>query len=78
LQLCTGGVIEKTRYEVTFGGFTFEVDEFYGENQGLVVAEIELESEDQKFERPHWLGQEVTHLKQYYNASLLKFPFLKW
>ena len=78
LQLCTGGVIDKTRYEVEFGGFTFEVDEFYGENQGLVVAEIELESEEQQFERPHWLGDEVTHLRQYYNASLLRFPFSKW
>lgn len=78
LLLCEKGVIDKTRYEVKIGTHIFEVDEFYGENQGLVVAEIELESESEDFEKPLWLGKEVTNDKKYYNSYLSKNPFLTW
>lgn len=78
LKLCEPGVIEKTRYLVHAGNHTYEVDEFGGENEGLVLAEIELESEHQSFEKPSWLGEEVTGDKRYYNAMLLKNPFTKW
>jgi adenylate cyclase len=60
------------------GNFVFEVDEFYGENQGLIVAEIELKSESDKFEKPQWLGQEVTGDVKYYNSMLMKKPYTKW
>jgi adenylate cyclase len=78
LDLCESGKIEKTRYHVKSGNHTFEVDEFQGENQGLVIAEIELEDEAEAFERPVWLGEEVTGQVKYYNASLSKLPFSKW
>ena len=78
LKICEPGVIDKTRYEVKAGDHTFEVDEFYGENQGLVVAEIELKNEDDHFEKPTWLGEEVTGDAKYYNAMLMKKPFTKW
>ena len=78
LDLCESGKIEKTRYHVKSGKHTFEVDEFQGENQGLVIAEIELEDETEAFERPTWLGDEVTGQIKYYNASLSKLPFSKW
>jgi adenylate cyclase len=78
LQICEPGVIDKTRYEVKNGAFKFEVDEFYGENQGLVVAEIELNSEDDSFEKPEWLGEEVTGDVKYYNSMLMKNPYCKW
>jgi adenylate cyclase len=78
LQICEPGVIDKTRYLVKNGELTFEVDEFYGENEGLTVAEIELSSEDQAFDRPSWLGQEVTGDVRYYNSMLMKTPFTKW
>jgi adenylate cyclase len=78
LNLCEPGVIDKTRYLVTEGDHTYEVDEFYGENQGLVVAEIELASEDESFNKPDWLGNEVTGDVKYYNAMLMKTPFTKW
>ena len=68
----------QTRYEVPMGNFVFEVDEFYGENQGLIVAEIELKSESDKFEKPQWLGQEVTGDVKYYNSMLMKKPYTKW
>ncbi len=78
LNICEPGVIDKTRYEVNVGGKTFEVDEFYGENRGLIVAEIELESESQEFEKPLWLGEEVTGDARYYNSMLMKNPYSKW
>lgn len=78
LKICEPGVIDKTRYLVPAGKFTFEVDEFYGENQGLVLAEIELPSEQESFEKPGWLGEEVTGDVRYYNVMLMKHPFTTW
>ena len=78
LKLCEKGKIEKTRFEVQSGKHIFEIDEFYGENEGLVMAEIELESETESFEKPDWLGEEVTNDKRYYNAYLSKNPFKSW
>lgn len=80
--LCRGGSIEKTRYIVPEGippsGKFFEVDVFYGENEGLVMAEIELERPDEPFERPAWLGREVTGDRRFYNSHLLRNPFKLW
>lgn len=78
LGICEGGVIEKDRYYVPFAGHTFEVDEFFGDNEGLVMAEVELSSEDEAFEKPDWLGQEVTGDSRYYNSSLRKHPYIQW
>lgn len=78
LKICEPGVIDKTRYEVENGLFKFEVDEFYGENQGLTFAEIELTSENDSFEKPEWLGEEVTGDVKYYNSMLMKNPYTKW
>ncbi len=78
LGLCEPGRIEKTRYYVKIGDHTFEVDEFEGINKGLVIAEIELRHEDESFEKPIWLGQEVTGMIRYYNAALSKKPFSEW
>ena len=78
LNLCHGGIIDKTRYLVKCGKHTFEVDEFYGDNEGLVMAEVELESPDEEFERPPFLGKEVTGDRRYYNSSLTRFPFKCW
>jgi adenylate cyclase len=78
LKICEPGVIDKTRYLVKVGNHTFEVDEFYGENQGLTVAEIELNSESEDFVKPEWLGDEVTGDTKYYNSMLMKNPFTKW
>jgi len=78
LKICEPGVIDKTRYLVNVGRHTYEVDEFYGENEGLVIAEIELESEDELFEKPSWLGDEVTGDVKYYNSMLMKKPFSTW
>ncbi|MGP1478294.1 MAG: CYTH domain-containing protein [Capnocytophaga sp.] len=78
LALCEKGVIDKTRYLVPSGNLCFEVDEFHGDNEGLVIAEIELPTEDTPFERPEWLGEEVTHETRYYNAMLSKKPFKNW
>lgn len=74
----SAGAIEKTRYIVPFEGHTFEVDRFYGANEGLVMAEVELSSRDEEFSRPEWLGEEVTGDVRYYNSQLLKKPFTKW
>ncbi|HEB51112.1 MAG TPA: CYTH domain-containing protein [Desulfobulbus sp.] len=76
--LCTGPLIEKMRYLVEYEGFTWEIDEFAGENQGLIVAEIELSSEVQEFPRPPWLGREVTGDGRYFNASLARNPYRRW
>jgi adenylate cyclase len=78
LKLCEEGAIEKIRYEVKVGDHVYEVDEFFGENEGLVMAEIELESEDEVFKKPSWLGKEVTNDEKYYNAYLSNNPFTKW
>lgn len=77
LALCPA-VIDKTRYLVDYGGHTFEVDEFHGDNDGLVIAEIELSAEDEQFEKPSWLGEEVSHDRRYYNSQLLIHPFKEW
>jgi CYTH domain-containing protein len=71
-------IIEKKRYKIPHGGVTIEVDEFLGENAGLVVAEVELKSEDQVFDKPVWLGEEVTGDPKYYNANLVRHPYSKW
>ncbi len=78
MKLCAGKLIEKYRYLVEYGGKQFEVDEFLGENFGLVVAEIELEHADEPFEKPPWLGEEVTADNAYFNASLTEKPYNKW
>lgn len=72
------GAIEKIRHLVPSGHHTFEVDEFMGDNAGLTVAEVELSSPDERFERPEWLGDEVTGDRRYYNSQLLKHPFKTW
>ena len=78
LKICEPGVIDKTRYLVKSGDHTVEVDEFYGENDGLVLAEIELSSENESFIKPAWLGEEVTGDTKYYNSMLMKNPYSKW
>ena len=78
LLLCEKGIIEKKRYEVPVGKHLFEVDEFFGENEGLLLAEVELQSESEFFEKPHWLGEEVTQDQRYYNSYLSKNPFTSW
>lgn len=78
LLLCEPGLIEKTRYEISSGDHTFEVDDFMGENEGLIIAEIELSSETEPFSKPEWLGKEVTGNVKYYNSNLSKNPFKTW
>ncbi len=78
LKLCEKGIIEKTRYEVKSGNHIVEVDVFYGENDGLIIAEIELENENETIIKPNWLGDEVTNDEKYYNAYLSKNPYKSW
>tara|TARA_B100000497_G_scaffold122520_1_gene153700 strand:- start:1644 stop:2114 length:471 start_codon:yes stop_codon:yes gene_type:complete len=78
LQLCEKSVVSKTRFEVSIAEHLFEVDEFSGPNEGLVIAEIELSSENEEFSKPDWLGREVTGEKKYYNSNLSKRPFGSW
>ncbi|NDV68688.1 CYTH domain-containing protein [Dysgonomonas sp. 25] len=78
IKLCEPGVIDKIRYLVKVDNHLFEVDEFSGENDGLVIAEIELQDEKEAFAHPAWLGKEVTGDKRYYNASLTRNPYNKW
>lgn len=78
LQLCEKGKIDKIRYEIKKGNHIYEVDEFSGDNEGLIIAEIELCSEDESFEKPDWLAQEVTGNKRYYNSYLSQFPYKEW
>jgi adenylate cyclase len=78
LALCVGGRVEKRRHYVAHGGWTWEVDEFLGDNAGLVVAEIELPAADAAFDTPDWLGAEVTRLKRYYNLALAERPYRDW
>ena len=78
MKLCEPGIIDKTRYLVKSGQHTFEVDEFYGENEGLVMAEVELRSEDESYEKPAFIGREVTGDRRYYNSHLRANPFSVW
>ena len=78
LKLCKKGIIDKIRYEVKADKHTFEVDEFFGKNEGLIVAEVELNNETESFTKPQWLGEEVTGDAKYYNSQLSKNPFCKW
>ena len=78
LKLCEPTLIDKVRYEIKAGKHIFEVDEFLGDNQGLVIAEVELEHENETFEKPKWLGNEVTGHIKYYNSQLSKQPFKSW
>ncbi len=78
MQLSEGATIEKRRYYVNYAEHTFEVDVFEGENSGLIIAEVELQSEDESFERPEWLGHEVTGIKRYYNSHLRTHPYSEW
>lgn len=78
LQLCEKGIIEKTRYNIPKGNHVFEVDEFFGENTGLIIAEVELHHENETYEIPTWLGKEVTGQTQYYNSQLSKKPYKNW
>jgi adenylate cyclase len=78
LLLCEKGIISKTRYEIKVGNHIYEVDEFYDDNEGLLMAEIELSSEDEQFLKPEWLGAEVTNDKRYYNSYLSNHPFKFW
>ncbi len=78
LKICLPGTIDKTRYLITRGPHTWEVDEFYGDNDGLTVAEIELSYEDESFEKPDWVGKEVTGNAAYYNSQLSTHPFKNW
>jgi adenylate cyclase len=78
LSMCDGPVLDKNRHVLKHAGTTWEVDEFLGANAGLVVAEVELEREDQPFERPAWLGKEVTEDARYYNSNLAAKPYSTW
>lgn len=78
LEICEPGKIEKTRYLVASGKFTFEVDEFHGENEGLCIAEVELETKNDFFFKPDWLGKEVTGDVKYYNSQISKNPYKTW
>ena len=78
LALCEEGILEKMRYEIPVGAYIFEVDEFHGENKGLVVAEVELNDENEAFNKPDWLGEEVTGDIRYYNSQLSKQPYKNW
>ena len=78
MTLCEPGVIDKTRYLVKSGDHVFEIDEFYGDNEGLVMAEVELSQENESFVKPHFIGEEVTGDIRYYNPQLMKKPFKSW
>ena len=77
-HICKGPVVDKTRYEIPHGELTWEVDVFHGENEGLVLAEIELDAEDTSFDLPQWLGEEVSHDPRYFSSYLAKTPFRSW
>jgi len=76
--LCEKPIVEKHRYKIPYEGFIWEVDEFHGVNEGLIVAEIELPSEDQEFIKPEWIGEEVSGDPRYFNSNLIKHPFTQW
>jgi len=77
-QLCSGGLVEKTRYRIEHDGLTWELDIFEGSNSGLIVAELELSSEAQQFSQPAWVGEEVSHDPRYTNLALMLNPYLQW
>ena len=77
-DLCEKPLIEKIRYKIEYYGLVWEVDEFHGENQGLIIAEVELEFKDQKFEKPEWIGAEVTGDSKYFNSNLIHYPYNQW
>jgi adenylate cyclase len=77
-DLCEKPLIEKNRYKVKHGGLTWEIDEFFGENQGLIVAEVELTDEHQAIDRPSWVGAEVSGDPRYFNSNLIKTPYTRW
>lgn len=77
-ELCEKPLIEKNRYKIEYGGLIWEVDEFFGDNDGLTVAEVELKSEDQKFDKPSWIREEVSGDPKYFNSNLIKNPFKTW
>ena len=77
-ELCEQPLIEKNRYKIAHKGFTWEVDEFFGENQGLILAEVELESEDQPYDKPEWITDEVTGDPKYFNSNLIQNPYKNW
>ncbi len=77
-DLCEQPLVEKSRYKIEQGGLTWEVDEFFGVNQGLIVAEVELSTEDQEYEKPEWIGDEVSGDPRYFNSNLIKHPFTQW
>jgi CYTH domain-containing protein len=77
-DLCDKPLLEKDRYILEYKGYTWEVDEFHGMNEGLVVAEIELDSEDEDFKKPTWIGEEVTGDARYFNVNLVKHPYISW
>ena len=78
LSLCEPGIIDKTRYMIPVGKHTYVVDEFHGENEGLIIAEVELQEEGESFEKPGWLGEEITGDTKYYNSMLIKNPYRNW
>jgi CYTH domain-containing protein len=78
LKLCHDGIIDKTRHLVKCGAHTFEVDEFFGDNEGLTIAEVELGDANEEFEKPDFIGEEVTGDKRYYNSRLTRFPYKSW
>jgi CYTH domain-containing protein len=77
-ELCEQPLIEKNRYKIAHKGFIWEVDEFFGENRGLIFAEVELESEDQQFDKPDWITDEVTGDPKYFNSNLIQNPYKNW
>lgn len=78
LELCEPGILEKSRFEIPFGNHMYVVDQFYGLNEGLIIAEVELNTENEIFQKPKWLGKEVTGDVRYYNSQLSKLPFKEW
>ena len=78
MSLCEPGVIDKHRYLIEYAGHTFEVDEFHGDNEGLVMAEVELKREDEAFEKPDFIGKEVTGDRRFYNSHMRRAPFILW
>lgn len=78
MRLCEPGIVDKTRYLVKAGRHVFEVDEFYGDNEGLVIAEVELSDENEPFEKPAFIGKEVTGDRRYYNSHLRNYPYKLW
>lgn len=78
MELCEPGIIDKIRYKIQSGNHVIEVDEFFGKNSGLILAEIELKSENESYQKPNWLGKEVTGEKEYYNSYLSQNPFSEW